>query len=83
MYKRQVVEHHSGLGWIVVEWKNAKMHWKSTNYATKELAETKMRIRERDMNRINNQAPVKRLSREEVVTLFGKQTFPKRKQLKR
>lgn len=79
-YYWQVAPHPKGLGFIVIEWiNNKKSTWKSGNFATEELAQSRMLARQELIE--SSPESVRKLNRSEINRLFGKTTFPKRKQL--
>lgn len=81
-YKWKIDKHPKGLGWIIYEWKNAKLtSWNSGNFSSEELAQTRLNQRKAMLNK-ENLNPVRKMTKEEVALYLGQKSFPKRKQLK-
>ena len=63
-YKWKIDKHPKGLGWIIYEWKNAKLSsWHSGNFSSEELAQTRLNKRKATLMNKNLQAPIKSLSK--------------------
>ncbi|SUT93767.1 Uncharacterised protein [[Actinobacillus] rossii] len=84
LYKWKIDRHpNEELGWIIYEWKNAKLtSWNSGNFSSEELAQTRLNKRKAMLGRKNNQEPIRKLTKEEVSALFGNQLFNGHKKLK-
>lgn len=84
-YKWKIDRHpNKELGWIIYEWKNAKLtSWHSGNFSSEELAQTRLNKRKATLMNKNLQAPRKSLSKKEIAEYLSQKTFPKRKKLGR